>query len=773
MAKLARALCALLLTGCCHAATVTLVRDGDGWQLRRDGQPYVIKGAAGGGSKAMLRECGANSTRTWGADGILGQLDEADKLGLTVTVGIWLGHKEHGFDWHNEKMVADQFARAKKNVLAYRDHPALLCWALGNEMEIGVADDPVMWKAINDLAVMVHELDPKHPTMTVTAEIGGHNVKNIHELCPAIDIVGINSYAGSPSLPERYAKAGGTKPYVITEYGPPGTWEFWRKTPWGAADEFTSVEKVEWYAKSYTANVVGNAKHCLGSYAFIWGSKQEASATWFGLLLPDGSKLNPVDALTELWSGQPAAKPCPRVAPLKVDGPRQVEPNTPLTVHLEASDPSGGPLDVKWVLTGEPKSYNTGGANEAPPPVFPDCIVKADATHAELKIPGGGRYRLFAYVRNHNGGAAMANIALFVTGSEAVMPGGRLPLPLTVYAEAGEQWPWIPSGYMGDNANIKMTPDCTEQPHAGQTCLKCEFTKGDGWGGVVWQDPANDWGNAAGGYDLRGATQLSFWARGANGGESVSFSFGLLDRDKKFYDTANGSLKDVSLTKEWRQYTLDVTGKALQRIKTGFCWVVGAKGQPVTFYLDDIVWSGDGTATPAAPTGGKPGALPLAVYSEAGGKLPWIPSGYMGNTGAIKMQDDCRVQPHAGATCLKVTYDAPDNWAGVVWQDPENDWKGERPGGWNVTGAKALTFWARGEKGGEVVSFSFGLVGREAKFADSAKGALDKVKLGTEWKQYRIDLADKDLTRLKTGFCWVVGGQGAPLTFYLDDVQYE
>src|SRR5579872_6530869 len=77
---------------------VKVVKQGDGWQLIRNGQPYVIKGAGGSADKTMLRNAGGNSFSTWGADNLQGQLDEAQKLGLTVTIGIWLGHKEHGFD---------------------------------------------------------------------------------------------------------------------------------------------------------------------------------------------------------------------------------------------------------------------------------------------------------------------------------------------------------------------------------------------------------------------------------------------------------------------------------------------------------------------------------------------------------------------------------------------------------------------------------------------------------------------------------------------------
>jgi len=330
---------------------------------------------------------------------------------------------------------------------------------------------------------------------------------------------------------------------------------------------------------------------------------------------------------------------------------------------------------------------------------------------------------------------------------------------------------------MGDWASVKQSDDWRDHPHSGETCIKAEFTKGDGWGGVVWQDPANDWGKLPGGHDVSGATKLSFWARGERGGEVVSFSFGTIGKDAPYHDSAKGELKDVALTKEWRRYALDLSGLDLSCIKSGFCWIVAAKGEPVTFYLDDIVYEGITEAkppkAPVAAAGGKKATLPLAVYDEAGATLPWIPSGYMGNTGAIHMAFDCTDQPHAGRTCLKVDYAAGDGWAGVVWQDPENDWKGEKPGGWDVSGAKRLTFWARGAKGGEKVSFSFGLTGRDGTFFDTAKGELKDVALTADWKQYGIDLAGKDLTRLKTGFCWVVAGQGAPLTFYLDDVRYE
>ena len=121
---------------------------------------------------------------------------------------------------------------------------------------------------------------------------------------------------------------------------------------------------------------------------------------------------------------------------------------------------------------------------------------------------------------------------------------------------------------------------------------------------------------------------------------------------------------------------------------------------------------------------------------------------------------------------MRVEYDAKDAWAGVVWQNPPNDW-GNLPGGWDVTGAKRLTFWARGDAGGEIVSFEFGVLGKDKKFFDTGRGKLEKVSLTREWKQYSIDVAGQDLSRIKTGFVFVLAGQDRPVIFYLDAIRFE
>jgi len=562
-----------------------LERTEAGWRLSRDGAAYRVKGAAGGGSLELLASLGGNSTRTWGADGLDAILDAAARAGLSVCVGLWLGHERHGFDYSDQERVDRQRAEAREVILRYRDHPAVLLWGIGNEME-GDGANPAIWSAVNDIALLAKDLDPHHPTMTVIAEVGGGKVGALHRLCPAIDIVGINAYGGAASIPRRYRDAGGSKPYIVTEFGPPGIWEIGRNR-WGVPEEPTSARKAEFYGAAYDA-FAADTELCLGCYAFAWGSKQEATATWFGMLLPAGSRLAAADALSERWIGAPPENRCPVIETLEALGPVCAAPGETIEALLRVSDPDDDPLRVEWVLQREAGTYGTGGEVEAVPPTYADAVLSGDTGGARVRLPDEtAPYRLFAYVRDDHGGAAVANIPLLATKVVSAAPGRQVPLPLLVVSDDAGEPAFSASGYMGDTGDIALDPACRDNPFAGAACLRVSFSRPDGWGGVAWQDPANDWGDQPGGYDLTGATRLFFMARGARGGEDVRFGYGLLKADKPYYDTS-GAEVTIKLTTEWTEYSLDLAGKDLTRVKTGFFWVVGGQGAPVVFYLDEV-----------------------------------------------------------------------------------------------------------------------------------------------------------------------------------------
>ena len=245
------------------------------WELLRGGKPYFVKGVGGDYSREVLVADGGNSIRLWGVDAnTRKELDEDEKQGVTVALGYWVGHKRDGFKADDPATVKQQLEDFKQVVRTYRNHPAVLVWGIGNEMETG-NDTPALWASIEDLAKAAHELDPNHPTMTVIAEVGGSKVANLHKYCPDIDIVGINSYAGGQNVGDRYLKqvpAGTAKPYIITEFGPPGQWEYWSRTAFRALNEMSSTEKATWYQQFVSEDGAGASRRVPGVVCLLSGA---------------------------------------------------------------------------------------------------------------------------------------------------------------------------------------------------------------------------------------------------------------------------------------------------------------------------------------------------------------------------------------------------------------------------------------------------------------------------------------------------------------------
>lgn len=574
------------------AVRVEVVRANGHGELRRGGQPYFIKGAGGDASRDALVAAGGNSIRTWGSDHAGRDLNEAQSRGLTVTVGIWLGHERHGFNYADPAALAGQEELVRKTVTAHRAHPALLIWALGNEMELDCTHEEVLWPHVNRLAKICKELDPDHPTMTVVAELSDAKVRTIERLCPDIDIVGINSYGGAGSAVERYRKAGGTKPCIVTEFGPPGHWET-GKTAAGVPKEMTSTQKAERYLEVYRQGIAAPKEFCLGSYVFVWGSKVEATPTWYGLFLKDGSRLGAVEAMTAAWGGPQPTNRCPTISEIKVPGEVGIKAGDRFEASVEASDADHDTLTFTWAVIAEGGGTSVGGDAEAEPAEFPEAVVAGQGTpHATVSLPGGGVFRLYAYVRDGHGNAAYANVPLKAEGPAATVLVAPVKLPFIVYGD-GAPGRYSASGYMGASESIRMDAQCVEKPKAGDTCLQVDFAAPGGWGGVLWQSPPNDWGKLPGGFNLTGASMLEFWARGAEGGEKVSFQVGGLGKDKPYYDTDTAELKDVVLKRDWTRYRIPLDGRDLSRIKTGFGWALVGQGKPLRFYLDEIRYTAD------------------------------------------------------------------------------------------------------------------------------------------------------------------------------------
>ncbi len=149
-------------------------------------------------------------------------------------------------------------------------------------------------------------------------------------------------------------------------------------------------------------------------------------------------------------------------------------------------------------------------------------------------------------------------------------------------------------------------------------------------------------------------------------------------------------------------------------------------------------------------------------------------SGFMGDLADLVAVGGYSNALVEGRPALKVKYKPHGSlgWAGAVWQNPANSW-GMFDGGYNLTAAKTISFWARGDKGEEVVAFSFG--GTSGNYPDSDSLSTGPVKLSGEWMQYVMDLAGTDLRYISAGFGFAVRRDMNPdgCTFYLDDIRYE
>lgn len=163
---------------------------------------------------------------------------------------------------------------------------------------------------------------------------------------------------------------------------------------------------------------------------------------------------------------------------------------------------------------------------------------------------------------------------------------------------------------------------------------------------------------------------------------------------------------------------------------------------------------------------------PFAVNSY------YVPSGFMGDTAHITLNARSSADCKVGPSCMKFQF-KPGNlpnepaWAGVYWQSPPGNW-GEMPGR-KIEGATKLVFWARGEAGGELVSFKAG--GIRGKYADSIEVALDPspVRLTSLWQHYEIDLKGLDTSSVIGAFSWSIARDGNPhgATFFLDEIRIE
>jgi len=388
------------------------------YELLRDGQPYFVKGAGGSQYPERIAAYGGNSIRTWGTGDAPKVLAAANQNHLTVMLGLDVARERHGFDYNDAAAVAAQLQKIKGEVLKYKDDPAVLVWGIGNELNLDYTN-PKVWDAVNDIAKMIHEADPNHPTSTVLAGASKKEIEYVKARCSAVDILSINTYAGLATLPQQVADAGWTGPYLVTEWGPTGHWEG-PQTPWKASVEETSSQKAAVYKSRYEASVVKDRAHCLGSYVFLWGQKQERTPTWYGLFTEDGQETEVMDVLQYEWSGHWPQNRAPHISTFTLGGKTATEgivlkSGQPASAQAVVNDPDKDKLTYHYELLPESTDLKQGGDRERRPAPITSGMHANDTGVALFGAPRQpGAYRLFVYAHDGHGNVATGNIPFSV-----------------------------------------------------------------------------------------------------------------------------------------------------------------------------------------------------------------------------------------------------------------------------------------------------------------------------------------------------------------------
>jgi hypothetical protein len=386
-----------------------------------NGEEFFVKGAGlEFGNVEVLAGSGGNSFRTWRTrnpdEDAVDVLNSAQRNGLLVLMGLDVARERHGFDYNDTTAIRKQFEFLKGEVERLKDHPALLGWAIGNELNLEASNLKV-YDAVNEISRMIHKIDPNHPTTTTMAGIGKREVDYIKVHCTDIDFLSIQMYGDIVNLQQRISDAGWEGPYMVTEWGATGHWEVAR-TDWGVAIEQTSNEKAEAFIDRYRRAILSDRVHCLGSYVFFWGQKQERTPTWYGMFLANGNITETVDAVQFAWTGEWPENHCPNLDSFRLEGKSaydniRLKAGGKFRAAVAATDRENDIMSYRWELLPESTDLGMGGDVEGHPGTLISLIT--DSGDAEFDTPQSpGVYRLFVYVTDEGNRSATANIPFLV-----------------------------------------------------------------------------------------------------------------------------------------------------------------------------------------------------------------------------------------------------------------------------------------------------------------------------------------------------------------------
>ncbi len=164
---------------------------------------------------------------------------------------------------------------------------------------------------------------------------------------------------------------------------------------------------------------------------------------------------------------------------------------------------------------------------------------------------------------------------------------------------------FAPSGWMGDAGDkahpgvLRVDVAARDNPHSPPVSEKWEYKPlrgGQMWAAVAWQCPPLNWGEKEGrNLSGKGFTELSIWARGLPDKKDrfpvIQFKAGGGTSPTSQYQASFENEGDfVTLTSEWKRYTVSLSGKNLTQVVSAVTFVLRAEDNPdgAVFFLDDL-----------------------------------------------------------------------------------------------------------------------------------------------------------------------------------------
>ncbi|NIK92219.1 hypothetical protein GZ212_08645 [Mangrovimonas sp. CR14] len=398
-------------------ATVRVVETNEGYELLKNGKPFYIKGASGKGHIKELAQAGGNTIRLYDTINSRIELDLAKKYKVSVILDIPLPEFRFYSNYYSEpKKVLAIKDYVRSYVREHKNHPSLLFWNLGNEINLPFSlSNKTYINTYNELIDLIHEEDPNHPVSTSYTGIGEKDILGLSLNFSKLDLVGFNVFGNLDDLESILNKMSpfvNMKPFFISEWGDQGPWEA-KNEYWFSIQEKKGSEKAKGYFSSYQNNIKPNTS-ILGSTAFFWGQKFEGTPDWFNIFDDEGNKSPVYYALKSSWEETDLIYPLEivyfRFKNLDSQDNRIFSPNEKLEIETLAQTISSDSITYDWNLYKESSSIYEGWKL-----LNSEFKLKGKGEEINFNTPEEeGAYRMVLRVYDNQQNYSTANIAFYV-----------------------------------------------------------------------------------------------------------------------------------------------------------------------------------------------------------------------------------------------------------------------------------------------------------------------------------------------------------------------